>query len=274
MGSVCGMQINHSENTCCLSSWLERGRSISSDFAPGPHTSDGAAWTQHQTSPPPVDTHSTQVNWGGWDGMGTDSMRWRNAKPGSYCTSTFSSSSARGWGNMSTSLQLKTTQSSVRETWCSCEKCYSELKQLHGFVYLGVMISLYWSFSTLVVAATDMGMTMLLMSNEFSLLRFLIGCKRKATLSKKKKEKKNMTCCLHYSIIHTYCALTVSHRMHHDYRNHTVMQFKDVPCSQGSKVMHRSSAKWNFGDFFIESEKSLCSPDFTWWSLSWSKQKQ
>lgn len=172
------MQINHSEVTCCLSSWLEWEWSISSDCAPGPHTSDGAAWTQHQTSPPPGNTHGSQMNLGEMDGQ-------QHAMKGSYCTSTFSSSSARGWGNTSTSLQLKPTQSSISLTCFS----YCELKQLHGFVYLGVIISLYWSFSTLVVAATDMGMTMLLMSNEFSLLRFLIGCKRKATPSLKQKNK-------------------------------------------------------------------------------------
>lgn len=42
--------------------------------------------------------------------------------------------------------------------------------------YLGVRISLYCSFSTRVVAATDMGMTMLLMSKELSPRRLLIGC--------------------------------------------------------------------------------------------------
>lgn len=40
--------------------------------------------------------------------------------------------------------------------------------------YLGVRISLYCSFSTRVVAATDMGMTMLFMSKELSPL--LLGC--------------------------------------------------------------------------------------------------
>lgn len=42
--------------------------------------------------------------------------------------------------------------------------------------YLGVRISLYCSFSTLVVAATDMGITMLLMSKELSPRRLLMGC--------------------------------------------------------------------------------------------------
>ena len=42
--------------------------------------------------------------------------------------------------------------------------------------YLGVRISLYWSFSTRVVAATDMGITMLLMSNELSPRLLLMGC--------------------------------------------------------------------------------------------------
>lgn len=42
--------------------------------------------------------------------------------------------------------------------------------------YLGVRISLYCSFSTRVVAATDIGMTMLLMSNELSPLLLLTGC--------------------------------------------------------------------------------------------------
>ena len=42
--------------------------------------------------------------------------------------------------------------------------------------YLGVRISLYWSFSTRVVAATDMGITMLLMSKELSPRLLLIGC--------------------------------------------------------------------------------------------------
>lgn len=41
--------------------------------------------------------------------------------------------------------------------------------------YLGVRISLYCSFSTRVVAATDMGMTMLFMSKELSPL-LLLGC--------------------------------------------------------------------------------------------------
>lgn len=40
---------------------------------------------------------------------------------------------------------------------------------------LGVRISLYCSFSTLVVAATDMGMTMLLMSKELSPLLLRMG---------------------------------------------------------------------------------------------------
>lgn len=43
-------------------------------------------------------------------------------------------------------------------------------------LYLGVRISLYCSFSTLVVAATDMGITMLLMSKELSPRRLLMGC--------------------------------------------------------------------------------------------------
>lgn len=43
-------------------------------------------------------------------------------------------------------------------------------------LYLGVRISLYCSFSTRVVAATDMGMTMLLISNELSPLLLRIGC--------------------------------------------------------------------------------------------------
>lgn len=43
-------------------------------------------------------------------------------------------------------------------------------------LYLGVRISLYCSFSTRVVAATDIGMTMLLMSNELSPLLLLTGC--------------------------------------------------------------------------------------------------
>lgn len=42
--------------------------------------------------------------------------------------------------------------------------------------YLGVRISLYCSFSTLVVAATDMGITMLLMSKELSPRLLLMGC--------------------------------------------------------------------------------------------------
>lgn len=104
------MQINHSEVTCCLSSWLEWEWSISSDCAPGPHTSDGAAWTQHQTSPPPGNTHGSQMNLGETDGQ-------QHAMKGSYCTSTFSSSSAKGWGNTSTSLQLKPTQSSISLTF-------------------------------------------------------------------------------------------------------------------------------------------------------------
>lgn len=41
--------------------------------------------------------------------------------------------------------------------------------------YLGVRISLYCSFSTRVVAATDIGMTILLISNELSPL-LLLGC--------------------------------------------------------------------------------------------------
>lgn len=44
--------------------------------------------------------------------------------------------------------------------------------------YLGVRISLYCSFSTRVVAATDMGMTMLFMSKELSPLLLLGCCKR------------------------------------------------------------------------------------------------
>lgn len=43
-------------------------------------------------------------------------------------------------------------------------------------IYLGVRISLYCSFSTLVVAATDMGITMLLMSKELSPRLLLMGC--------------------------------------------------------------------------------------------------
>lgn len=42
--------------------------------------------------------------------------------------------------------------------------------------YLGVRISLYCSFSTRVVAATDMGMTILFISKELSPRRLLIGC--------------------------------------------------------------------------------------------------
>ena len=53
---------------------------------------------------------------------------------------------------------------------------------VQGF-YLGVKISLYWSFSTRVVAATDIGMTMLLISKELSPLLLLTGCcKTKASL--------------------------------------------------------------------------------------------
>lgn len=47
-------------------------------------------------------------------------------------------------------------------------------------VYLGVRISLYCSFSTLVVAATDMGMTMLLISKELSPRLLLMGCSCRA----------------------------------------------------------------------------------------------
>lgn len=43
-------------------------------------------------------------------------------------------------------------------------------------IYLGVRISLYCSFSTRVVAATDMGITMLLMSKELSPRLLLMGC--------------------------------------------------------------------------------------------------
>ncbi len=43
-------------------------------------------------------------------------------------------------------------------------------------IYLGVRISLYCSFSTRVVAATDIGITMLLMSKELSPRLLLMGC--------------------------------------------------------------------------------------------------
>lgn len=49
--------------------------------------------------------------------------------------------------------------------------------------YLGVRISLYCSFSTRVVAATDMGMTILFISKELSPRRLLIGCCRRTKTS-------------------------------------------------------------------------------------------
>lgn len=49
------------------------------------------------------------------------------------------------------------------------------LVQTSTSLQLGVRISLYCSFSTLVVAATDMGMTILLMSKELSPLLLRIG---------------------------------------------------------------------------------------------------
>jgi len=101
---------------------------------------------------------------------------------GTRCPTLFSfSSSAIGWDRMSTSRQLQETQKRLYSPEDTRNTTTTRLavwwgERVNQGAYLGVRISLYWSFSTRVVAATDMGITMLLMSNELSPRRLLMGC--------------------------------------------------------------------------------------------------
>lgn len=70
--------------------------------------------------------------------------------------------------NISAQVWRSSQAKHAGRVWEQCIQC--------RYLYLGVRISLYCSFSTLVVAATDMGITMLLMSKELSPRLLLMGC--------------------------------------------------------------------------------------------------
>lgn len=163
---------------------------------------------------------------------------------------------------------------------------------------LGVRISLYCSFSTLVVAATDMGMTMLLMSKGLSpLLRRMVWKVHKHTQlvkvsqcscsSNAKVKGWIMKECTYwyicYKSLRTNLGFRISIKLvlkHNDKKQKVVKSFLLQHCCRDGGVWSspRSTAVWSGGCGWVYSEQrekdwGFPSPCTTWEHLDWKRKR-